>query len=102
MPGGSGWRLRVEDHPIAYNKFEGTIPPGRYGGGTVMIWDRGHWEPGNTIRTKALPRATSPSSCTATNYTAAGIWSACIAGPEKRNNWFAHQATRRQRRAFCS
>ena len=37
--------VRTEDHPLAYGDFEGTIPKGEYGGGTVMLWDRGTWEP---------------------------------------------------------
>jgi bifunctional non-homologous end joining protein LigD len=37
--------MEVEDHPISYNTFEGTIPKGQYGGGTVMLWDRGHYLP---------------------------------------------------------
>src|SRR5215203_371116 len=44
-PGTNRLAMRTEDHPLGYGDFEGTIPQGEYGGGTVMLWDRGFWAP---------------------------------------------------------
>jgi bifunctional non-homologous end joining protein LigD len=44
-PGVKRLAMETEPHPLDYNEFEGVIPEGEYGGGTVMIWDRGTWEP---------------------------------------------------------
>ncbi|MGN6849999.1 MAG: DNA polymerase ligase N-terminal domain-containing protein, partial [Sphingomicrobium sp.] len=44
-PGEKRLAMRTEDHPLDYGDFEGTIPAGEYGGGTVMLWDHGTWTP---------------------------------------------------------
>jgi bifunctional non-homologous end joining protein LigD len=49
--------VEVEDHPLDYGDFEGTIPKGQYGGGTVQLWDRGYWTPvGSERPEEALKR----------------------------------------------
>jgi len=48
--------MMTEPHPMDYNDFEGVIPEGEYGGGTVMIWDRGTWEPESPDVNKALAK----------------------------------------------
>jgi len=49
--------VEVEDHPLDYGDFEGTIPKGEYGGGTVMLWDRGFWTPEGAKTTQEAFRA---------------------------------------------
>jgi bifunctional non-homologous end joining protein LigD len=46
--------VEVEDHPLDYGDFEGTIPKGQYGGGTVQLWDRGYWQPIGAAPQRAL------------------------------------------------
>ena len=48
--------MQTEPHPVDYNRFEGVIPEGEYGGGTVMIWDRGTWIPETDDVSRALAK----------------------------------------------
>jgi bifunctional non-homologous end joining protein LigD len=55
-PGVRRLAMMTEPHPMDYNDFEGVIPEGEYGGGTVMIWDRGTWEPESPDVDRALAK----------------------------------------------
>ncbi len=82
--------VEVEDHPLAYGDFEGTIPKGQYGGGAVMLWDRGYWTPEDGM-TPAASFAKGHLSFTLDGERMKGGWSLVRMRADregqKRTNW---------------
>ncbi|WP_224761252.1 non-homologous end-joining DNA ligase [Brevundimonas aurantiaca] len=82
--------VEVEDHPLAYGTFEGTIPSGNYGAGTVQLWDRGEWEPQEPDIEAALKRGSLKMILHGERLS--GGWvlvrlKSDRGKPSKRNNW---------------
>ena len=83
--------VEVEDHPLDYGDFEGTIPKGEYGGGTVMLWDRGFWMPAQGEDIEAALKAGELKFALAGDKLK-GSWVLVRlahdrTGKSKRNNW---------------
>jgi bifunctional non-homologous end joining protein LigD len=82
--------VEVEDHPLDYGTFEGTIPSGNYGAGTVQLWDRGEWEPQEPDVDAALERGALKMILHGERLS--GGWALVRlksdrGKPSKRNNW---------------
>jgi bifunctional non-homologous end joining protein LigD len=92
--------VEVEDHPIDYQDFEGTIPQGQYGGGAVLVWDRGVWAPHGDPH-KGLAKGKLDFELAGEKLK--GMWHLVrmrSAAGEKRNNWLlikARDAAARER-----
>ncbi len=82
--------VEVEDHPLDYGDFEGSIPKGQYGGGTVMLWDRGTWQPqGDPARmlAKGDLKFSLEGEKLRGSWVLVRMRSDKFAGKSKRNNW---------------
>ncbi len=80
--------VEVEDHPLDYGDFEGTIPKGQYGGGTVMLWDRGYWAPEGETDAEAMLRKGDLKFVVAGEKMQGGwVLVRMKRGDEKRTNW---------------
>src|ERR1700686_807186 len=89
-PGEKRLAVHVEDHPLDYGGFEGIIPAGQYGGGTVMLWDRGTWRPeGDEDPAEALKKGSLKFTLDGAKLH--GKWALVRMGgraaTERRENW---------------
>lgn len=85
-PGTKRLAVHVENHPLAYGNFEGTIPKGQYGGGTVMLWDKGFWQPLEEDVNAALSEGSLKFVLKGKRLK--GKWALVhMKGTEKDNNW---------------
>ena len=89
MPGDKRLAVQVEDHPMEYGGFEGAIPKGQYGGGTVMLWDEGTWEPVGDADA-SLAKGNLKFILHGQNCAANGCWCA----------WGARRQTKRNRTGY--
>ena len=92
VPGDKRLAVEVEDHPIDYQDFEGTIPQGQYGGGAVLVWDRGVWAPHGDAH-KGLAKGKLDFELAGEKLK--GMWHLVrmrSAAGEKRNNWLLIKA----------
>ena len=104
--------VEVEDHPLDYGDFEGTIPKGEYGGGTVMLWDRGFWSSGGHENARKTPSKRAISNSRLDGDKLTGSWVLVrMRGDRfggKRTNWLlikhrdAARDERRRRATRCS
>jgi bifunctional non-homologous end joining protein LigD len=80
--------VEVEDHPLDYGDFEGTIPKGEYGGGTVMLWDRGFWAPeGDVDPAQALRKGELKFAVAGEKLKGSWVLVRLRRDRDKRNNW---------------
>ena len=80
--------VQTEDHPMSYGDFEGSIPKGEYGGGTVMLWDRGTWEPVEGKSWKDLAKGHLHFRCDGERMKGEWLLIRLKRRPgEKRDNW---------------
>ena len=100
VPGEKRLAVHTEDHPLAYGTFEGTIPKGQYGGGTVLLWDRGHWQPEDDPASGPQEGPSQVPPRMARSSAGPGISCACASGRASARKAGSCSSPRMKRRAI--